>query len=183
MFWPDFNQPSTWILILTIICAALSALGPADVRATLLRAKSSLTMVPWILFLGYAVDTTRHHFAIFSWSGMPSEFPSQPIFELYSFVPIAGISICLISILLWIGIKRQQQKSGGILLIPHLCGGLLLLWHSLHSRLFWESIADDNHATPQTVAEGMDSSMTLLAPSTAIVLLLLGFIHANRVKQ
>jgi len=166
---PDPNQPSTWILLISLACAVISAFGPKKHRDRLLKMRDKVIMIPWILFAGSAAENTRYWFTYDS-LGL-SDIQDHPAFNFERFIPIAGIAIVLIPLLFWIGMKRKNGNAQSTPLIPHLFSGLFLIWHAMHTQQFYAKVAETYGPFSQEVENGLDSSVSILATLFACCLL------------
>jgi hypothetical protein len=176
MFLPDPNQPSTWVLLFCLVCAGLAAFGPNRLRNSLIKMADYLVMVPWILFSGMAAEHTNF---IAAMAGLdPKELLDHPVYDFYFFIPIAGVSIVLISTLLWIGTKRDPGNGPSIRLLPHLVPGILLILHALNASRFYSNILEDRTFDFEfkSFESGLDTNIALIALLFSCGLLAYGFI-------
>lgn len=178
MIWIDFSRPSTWILIASVIFAALAAVGSVGVRAFFLKMKEILLMTPWIIYLAYTSENSKHVLSSLTWSGEPWEYAEHPVFHISRVLPAIGLAAFLTPSFVWIGMRRSETIKGTALVLPHFLAGLIILANHVRSQIFWKRMNEANpYGIEPASVQGIPTLATI-APLLALVLLVYGVVRA-----
>ncbi len=172
---PDFSAGTTWILFSCVLYSLFCVLGPKSIRGPLLGRATLVLMVPWILVLGFSVDTTRFFLSTFDVE--PAYFYEHSIFDFHRILIEIGWALLLVPLLFLLASLRSTRSFPRFLLVPHAAGGLLLLWNNLRAMAFVQKTTEDyGRYDFQSFEEGMDAGVDEIAIGLAIGLILAGLL-------